>query len=272
MGFSRREDRMKNRILIFGKWLALAVWILVAGFCYSCGMQADEVIQGEEAVVLTGADSLASNGAALTRDTGSASDEYAVAEDDGAVLDAEDNVMFSSAGIVSDMQEPEVWLVHVCGEVVNPGVYELRSGQRIFEAIELAGGFTEEAADSYLNLALPVSDGMKIEVPDRERASELQSAREYHPVSGAGSEDFLSQEKNGISGITAGTSDTRIDLNTATKAQLMALPGIGQARAEDIIRYRQEQGPFEKIEDIMKISGIKESAFQKIKDEITVHP
>ncbi len=248
---------MKNKILVFGKWLALAVWILVAGFCYSCGMQADEVILGEEET-------------AVTEDSGQESSELEVTEDVDFASD--ENVDAEAGSSMSDMQEPEVWLIHVCGEVADPGVYEVRPGQRLFEAIELAGGFTEDAADSYLNLALPVSDGMKIEVPDRERARELEAVHGYQPVSGALADAAMPQEAAGISGAAAGASDRRIDLNTATKAQLMTLPGIGQARADDIIRYRQVQGPFEKIEDIMKVSGIKDSAFQKIKDEITVHP
>lgn len=202
---------MKKFIRVFGKWLALAVWILAAGFCYSCGRQEDEVLMAETSFA------------------------------------AETPFTESAVGILS----AAVLFVHVCGEVENPGVYELHDGQRIYEAIDAAGGFTQEAADSYLNLAEPVTDGMKVEVPSKEQAEAWRESSEAQ---------------------NAGFSDGRVNLNTATKEQLMTLNGIGESRAQDIIRYRQEHGKFEKIEDIMRISGIKESAFQKIKEDITVSP
>ena len=138
--------------------------------------------------------------------------------------------------------------VHVCGEVKRPGVYELKEGQRVYEAVHLAGGFTDQAAESYLNLAQPVEDGMKLEVPNRDQAPEPE------------------WPKPGESPKT----QAKVNLNKASKEELMALRGIGEAKAEDIIRYREEQGGFNCIEDIMNISGIKDAAFQKIKEEITV--
>lgn len=152
--------------------------------------------------------------------------------------------------------------VHVCGEVKNPGVYELSQGQRVYEAISLAGGFTEQAAENYLNLAEPVRDGMKLQVPDRDRVPEAEWTQTEE--TGSGEEAFL--EAGG--GMTS--SPGKVNLNTATKEELMGLKGIGEARAEDIIRFRQERGGFKRIEDIMEISGIKDTAFQKIKDDITV--
>lgn len=145
--------------------------------------------------------------------------------------------------------------VYVCGEVASPGVYMLPEGSRIFEAIDAAGGFTEAAASRSLNLAAPVSDGMQITVLSQEEAETLSG-------------NFGIGETGG-SAASAGSSGL-VNINTATKEELMTLPGIGSARAEDIIRYRQESGGFKTIEDIMKVSGIKDAAFQKIKDSITV--
>ncbi len=142
---------------------------------------------------------------------------------------------------------PDYMYVYVCGEVAAPGVYELPAGSRIFEAIERAGGFTEAAAAESLNLAAVVSDGMKLRV--------LSEAELLTLPESAQAED--------------GRPDL-VNLNTAAKAELMTLPGIGESRAEDIIRYREQSGGFQKIEDIMKVSGIKEAGFQKIKDRITV--
>lgn len=145
--------------------------------------------------------------------------------------------------------------VYICGEVAAPGVYELSKDSRIYEAVDAAGGFTENAARESVNLASKVSDGMQITIYNREEAASLP----------AGSGSAVGNTGQG------GTSGSGlVNLNTATKEELMTLKGIGEAKAEDIIRYREKSGGFKKIEDIMKISGIKEAGFQKIKDNITV--
>lgn len=137
-----------------------------------------------------------------------------------------------------------VW-VYVCGSVNHPGVYELSEGSRITDAIEAAGGMTEEAADTYLNLAETLSDGQKIEVPSQEEAEVLTEAG-----------------KTGAAGL--------VNLNRATEEELMTLSGIGASKAKEIIRYRETKGGFGKPEDLMKIPGIKEGVFHKIRDQITV--
>lgn len=131
--------------------------------------------------------------------------------------------------------------VYVCGAVRNPGVYEMKPGERIFRAVEMAGGFTEDAAPEKVNQALPVEDGLSIEVPT------IAEARAE------------SERESGL-----------VDINTATKAELCTLKGIGETRADAIIAYRTEKGGFVKIEDIMLVSGIGESSFNKFKDSIIV--
>ena len=145
--------------------------------------------------------------------------------------------------------------VYICGEVINPGVYELSGDSRIYEAVDAAGGFTENAARECVNLASKVSDGMQITIYNREEAASLQA-------------DSASVDGNAGKSGTSGSG--LVNLNTATKEELMTLKGIGESKAADIIRYREKSGGFKKIEDIMKISGIKENGFQKIKDSITV--
>jgi len=144
--------------------------------------------------------------------------------------------------------------VHICGEVVSPGVYELKEGSRVFQAIEKAGGVTDQAAAEYLNMAEQVKDGMKIVVPGKE---EVEAAKARGEIS-LQAEASLNVQK------------TKVNLNTATKEELMTLRGVGEAKAADILKYRESHGGFQKIEDIMKISGIKDAAFQKIKDDITI--
>ena len=195
-----------------------------AGICYSCGPRNGE----EQEIVLETASGYGGEEAEESSSEKSSSQEM------------------TSSGQSS-------CFVHVCGQVNAPGVYELEAGSRIYQAVEMAGGFGADAAVWYLNLAQEITDGMKIQVPS------VQEAEQWEQTGGprADSQWEASQEM-------------KVNLNTADKEQLMTLTGIGESRAEDIIRYRQEHGPFERIEDIMNVSGIKEGAFQKIKDSITV--
>lgn len=156
----------------------------------------------------------------------------------------------------SETQETDqaVFFVYVCGAVQNPGVYELAEGSRIFEAIELAGGFREDACKDYINQAQAVSDAMKIYIPTVE---EIKNG-EFHGEAGENGPDSAPEV-------------SLVNINTADIDKLLTLPGIGESRAEAIITYREDHGKFEKIEDIMQVSGIKEGAFKKIKDKICVN-
>lgn len=154
----------------------------------------------------------------------------------------EETVMGQAAG-----EDLPVCFVHICGAVEKPGVYELSDGSRIYQAVELAGGFLPEADESGLNLAALVSDGMKIQILTREEA-ETASGQDGYALADGG----------------------KININTAGAEELMTLKGIGESRAREIIAYREKHGRFSKIEDIMQVPGIKDGAFQKIKDDITV--
>lgn len=155
-------------------------------------------------------------------------------------------------------EKKSVW-VYVCGQVFHPGVYELPAGGRIVDALNAAGGMTEQAADIYLNQAKVLEDGQKVYVPSQKEA-------ENHsvPIEGGETED------SGTGGSREAGRTDKINLNTAGKAELMGLSGIGESRAEAIISYRDANGGFKRIEEIKKIEGIKEGIFNKIKDKITV--
>ena len=140
--------------------------------------------------------------------------------------------------------------VYVCGAVNAPGVYELKEGARVFEAIQLAGGLTEAAAADAVNQARVVTDGEQIRVPTVEEAQ---------------------NQGAGVAGeVTEGTENNKININTAGKEELMMLTGIGEAKAESIMDYREKNGSFTSIEELMQIEGIKEGVFNKIKDDITI--
>ena len=160
-----------------------------------------------------------------------------------------------SAGEQADSGKDTVF-VYVCGAVKSPGVYELDSGGRVFEAIGLAGGVTGEAAPELINQARIVTDGERIYVPNRTEADAYSSGAE-----GTGTD---------IAGIVDENGKKKININTAGKDELMELTGIGEAKAESILRYREEHGSFQSIEELMQIEGIKEGVFNKIKDDITI--
>ena len=135
--------------------------------------------------------------------------------------------------------------VYVCGAVANPGVVELPAGSRAEQALMAAGGFGPDAAREAVNLADWVSDGQMLYFPTEEEAAESK---------------LLEEE----------VADGLVNINTADIAMLCTLPGIGESRAADIIAYREANGGFESCEDIMKVSGIKSSLYEKIKDKIKV--
>ena len=156
---------------------------------------------------------------------------------------------------VSSSESGSTIFVHVCGQVNAPAVYEFENGARVVEAIEKAGGFMENAATDYLNLAKVLTDGEKIYVPDKEEALGL------NPVNVDTAQGNVADAKD---------TNTKVNINTASKEELLSLKGIGDSRAQDIINYRTENGKFAAIEDIMKVPGIKQGAFNKIKDNIRV--
>lgn len=142
--------------------------------------------------------------------------------------------------------EQETICVYVCGNVKAPGIYYLDEGSRLFEAIDKAGGLNEEASDEALNLAENISDGMRIYVP---------STDEVNADINIGFSD---------------TSEKQININTASADELKSLSGIGDTRAEAIIQYREKEGAFKTIEDLMNVSGIGKASFDKLKDHIRV--
>ena len=157
-------------------------------------------------------------------------------------------------GTETGMTETEIPIyADICGAVKNPSVYELKEGARIFELIKKAGGLQEEADLTTINQAEKVTDGMKVRVYTKEEAKELTL-----PVSVNSSEEGTK------------TQEQKININCADPSELTELPGIGSTRAADIIAYRTEHGRFLTIEEIMNVTGIKESTFQKIKDQIVV--
>lgn len=157
----------------------------------------------------------------------------------------------------------ETCFVYVCGAVKKPGVYELPSGSRIYEAINKAGGLKKNASVKGMNQAQILSDGDMVEILTMEEKSELEQTGE----GGAGQAGNIPAAPGNTAG---GVSGGRININTASAAELMTLNGIGEAKAANIIAYRESNGKFASTEELMNVNGIGKGVYANIQDKITV--
>lgn len=142
-------------------------------------------------------------------------------------------------------------------------MYVLEPGDRIYEAVEMAGGMTADAGMSAVNLAESVYDGLMVYIPDSEEAAGMTGSMT--------SADSSVRNGEGTSGGTASSpEDGRLNLNTASLAELMTLSGIGQTKAQAVVNYRDAHGGFSSVEEIMNVDGIKEGLYNRIRDQIKV--
>lgn len=158
--------------------------------------------------------------------------------------------------------------VHVCGAVYFPGVYELESDSRVIDAVEMAGGFTENACGEAVNLAAMLEDSCRIYIPNEEEMTGVEKMQ----VGSFYTENGIAgiSNNNGTAGSSNNKSNGKVNINTAGEEQLQTITGIGASRAKSIIEYRQNNGRFNKIEDIQNVSGIGKASFEKMKDMISV--
>ena len=150
------------------------------------------------------------------------------------------------AGVVINEKENKTIVIHMAGAVARPGVYHLPEGSRIYELLEKAGGALEDGDLERINLAQPLVDGQQVFLPRK-------GAEGYEQVS--------------LTGV--GTA-VQININTASREQLENLPGIGAVKAQNIINYRLQNGPFQSIDNLLEVSGIGDKTLEGIKDLITV--
>ena len=148
-------------------------------------------------------------------------------------------------------------VVDVKGAVQHPGVYALPAGARVIDAVERAGGFLPEADPDRINLAQPLTDGMAFRVP-------FQGEE-------AGAGGLADVSSTLISSPVGNSGSGKVNINTATASELETLPGIGPAKAEAIIQYRTEHGPFQHVDQLLEVPGIGEKTLQNLRDFITVH-
>ena len=155
-------------------------------------------------------------------------------------------------------------IVHVTGQVINEGIVIVKEGARVFDAIEAAGGATEQANLALMNLAYILEDGMKIYVPS---IKDNEESLKNKPIITKGGE---SQMESLETGVQENLATLKININTATINELIKLPGIGNSIAMKIIEYRNEIGKFKSIEDLKNVSGIGDAKFKSIKKYVYV--
>lgn len=158
-------------------------------------------------------------------------------------------------GLEEASEDNRMIAVYVCGAVLYPDVYYVEAGSIKQQALLAAGGFQEGAATEYVNLAEPVCDGEKLYFP---YADEIERADILDSADRSDSE----QDKEGIG---------KINLNTATREELMTLSGIGASKADAIIRYRDEHGFFQSVDELMQVNGIKDGTYNNVKDYVIVN-
>ncbi|MCM1537543.1 MAG: helix-hairpin-helix domain-containing protein [bacterium] len=224
--------------------------------------------------------------------------------------DSAGNTADGGSGVYAqDAQTPRTIYIHICGAVMHPGVYEVAEDSRLYEVIVLAGGLCADACDYLVNQAQSLTDGMQIYIPTMEEAQALADGtrtpgagtvggtQTFGTSAADGIQDFGAAATNGaqIPGVQGQTTqgqamdadvsagadvqagqqesvarDTRLDLNSATKEQLMTLPGVGETRAGAIIAYREAHGGFRTVEELMEVNGIKQGVYDRLKEMIKV--
>lgn len=203
-------------------------------------------------------------------------------------IENEENEDIEDIERIKSVEETEKIKVYIIGCVNNPGIITLEKGQMIYEAIEAAGGTTKEADIENINMVYKLEENVMLNILPKDKIK-IKEEGQNRSIGDKNIESDSSKQSGiqiirdeGYSVIYAsGTSDKedsfenlsiskKVNINTASIAELDTLPGIGIATAESIIKYRQQYGKFDKIEDIMNVSGIKENKFEKIKEFITV--
>ncbi len=282
----QRKNVIKNEIrnrLEHTKQLCLAGALVTACFLCGCTKKEELLILTEQPAAQETISETVESGERKNADLG---DVSTLTQEDAAISQRTEATAEGKA-----QQEPAEsgkLFVHVCGAVKAPGVYELPAGSRVYEAVQEAGGFSEDAERNYVNQAQTLSDGAKLVIPTVEEAAAAKGAvsaacekSESDAAAGdkgettvqigiIGQEDAPGEEAAKQADAGNGNQSGRININTATKQELCTIPGVGETRAAAIISYRESHGGFAKPEDIMKVNGIKEGMYEKIKDNISV--
>jgi competence protein comEA helix-hairpin-helix repeat region len=260
----KRTDRLWKVVL----WGIL--WAMLCPTLGACGAQREELFLSEKESIAYGDGNRKVE--SKVEDTDPNREAKSNAGDTDQNREAESSAGSTDRTELSDAssEETKTLVVHICGAVSAPGVYELPAGSRIIDAVEAGGGFLPEADEACCNLAEEIVDGCQIYIMTKSESCADGQTEKKAGIQTSPDSDMQTTDRNVRSNSTPALENGLVNLNTADVAALMTLPGIGESRAKAIISYREQHGAFAQIEDIMKISGIKQAAFSKIKDKITV--
>lgn len=265
---SWKQKKRTNRLWRVVLWGIL--WAMLCPTLGACGAQREELFLSEKESIAYG------DGNRKVESKVEDTDQNREAESNAGDTDqnrkAEPSAGSTGRTELSDAssEEAKTLVVHICGAVSAPGVYELPAGSRIIDAVEAGGGFLPEADEACCNLAEEIVDGCQIYIMTKSESCADGQTEKKAGIQTSPDSDMQTTDRNVRSNSTTALYNGLVNLNTADVAALMTLPGIGESRAKAIISYREQHGAFAQIEDIMKISGIKQAAFSKIKDKITV--
>lgn len=273
----KRTDRLW-RVVLWG-----ILWAMLCPTLGACGAQREELFLSEKESIAYGDGSYVAESDVEDTDQNREAETNAGNTDQNREVEsnagdtdqnrkAEPSAGSTDRTELSDAssEETKTLVVHICGAVSAPGVYELPAGSRIIDAVEAGGGFLPEADEACCNLAEEIVDGCQIYIMTKTESCADGQTEKKAGIQTLPDSDMQTTDRNVRSNSAPALENGLVNLNTADVAALMTLPGIGESRAKAIISYREQHGAFAQIEDIMKISGIKQAAFSKIKDKITV--
>lgn len=273
----KRTDRLW-RVVLWG-----ILWAMLCPTLGACGAQREELFLSEKESIAYGDGSYVAESDVEDTDQNREAETNAGNTDQNREVEsnagdtdqnrkAEPSAGSTDRTELSDAssEETKTLVVHICGAVSAPGVYELPAGSRIIDAVEAGGGFLPEADEACCNLAEEIVDGCQIYIMTKTESCADGQTEKKAGIQTSPDSDMQTTDRNVRSNSAPALENGLVNLNTADVAALMTLPGIGESRAKAIISYREQHGAFAQIEDIMKISGIKQAAFSKIKDKITV--
>lgn len=171
------------------------------------------------------------------------------------------NTSFVENILEKDDKNKEI-IVHITGAVKKNGIVKLKDGARIYDAIEMAGGSTDDADLSKINLAYVLEDGQKVYIPKIGEINQENAEEEYITFEYGNNKNIIQDYNKG--------GNEKVNINTANQTELETLPGIGTTTAEKIIDYRNKNGKFSSIEDIQNVKGIGNAKYENIKESICV--
>ena len=272
----KRTDRLW-RVVLWG-----ILWAMLCPTLGACGAQREELFLSEKESIAYGDGSYVAESDVEDTDQNREAETNAGNTDQNREVEsnagdtdqnrkAEPSAGSTDRTELSDAssEETKTLVVHICGAVSAPGVYELPAGSRIIDAVEAGGGFLPEADEACCNLAEEIVDGCQIYIMTKTESCADGQTEKKAGIQTSPDSDMQTTDRNVRSNSATALENGLVNLNTADVAALMTLPGIGESRAKAIISYREQHGAFAQIEDIMKISGIKQAAFSKIKDKST---